>query len=172
MTAGAESRVVPTRAFAVSLVIVSTALVAVAGLPAATIQGRSDPPLLVPWHRIGNLTLGESKASVEREYGSEGQGYHVLIRGQGIVQGYYRLHDSRVYVTFEDGRLNELDFTTRYYRTTNGFGVGSTIPLGPCYRTATNPCEHRWHGFIWNAWVKERSHERHQLPPLTTQAHR
>jgi prepilin-type processing-associated H-X9-DG protein len=81
----------------------------------------------------------------------------VLIHNQGIVQGYYRLHNSRVYVTFWDGRVNELDFTTRYYRTTNGFGIGSTIPLGPCYRTATNLCEHRWHGFVWNAWKKETS---------------
>ena len=113
--------------------------------------------MLIPWHRIGDLILGESKASVEREYGPAGHGYHVLIHNQGIVQGYYRLHNSRVYVTFWDGRVNDLDFTTRYYRTTNGFGIGSTIPLGPCYRTATNLCEHRWHGFVWNAWKKETS---------------
>jgi hypothetical protein len=60
-----------------------------------------------------------------------------------------------VFVTFEDDRVNELDFTTRYYRTKGGFGVGSVIPFGPCYRTVTNRCEHRWHGFVWNAWVKE-----------------
>jgi hypothetical protein len=61
-----------------------------------------------------------------------------------------------VFVTFEGGRVNELDFSTRYYWTKSGFGVGSRIPLGPCDRTATNPCEHRWHGFIYNAWVREK----------------
>ncbi len=115
----------------------------------------SDPPLLIPWSRIGDLSLGESKTRVERAYGSEGHGYHVQVRDGGIIQGYYRLHGSQVFVTFADGRVNELDFTTRYYRTSSGFGVGSTIPLGPCHRTATEPCEHRWRGFVWNAWVRE-----------------
>ena len=117
---------------------------------------RIDPPVLVPWHRIGDISLGESKTVVEHEYGTEGHGYHVEDRGQGIIQGYYRLHGSRVYVTFQDGRVNELDITTRFYRTTTGFGVGSTIPLGPCHRTATYPCEHRWHGFVWNEWIREK----------------
>lgn len=120
------------------------------------VGARADQPLLVPWSRIGDLALGESRASVERDYGSAGQGFHVLSRGNGIVQGYYRLHRSRVFVTFEDGRVNELDFTTRYYRTKSGFGVGSAIPLGPCHRTSTNRCEHRWHGFVWNAWVRDK----------------
>ena len=122
----------------------------------AFVSTRADPPLLVPWSRVGDMALGESRASVERDYGSAGHGFHVLSQGNGIVQGYYRLHRSRVFVTFEDGRVNELDFTTRYYRTKSGFGVGSRIPLGPCHRTATNRCEHRWHGFVWNAWVREK----------------
>jgi hypothetical protein len=102
-----------------------------------------DPPVLVPWRRIGDIALGESRTRVEREYGS-GHGFQVPDQG----------HGSRVFVTFEDSRVNELDFTTRYYWTKSGFGVGSAIPLGPCHRTATNACEHRWHGFVWNAWVK------------------
>ena len=109
----------------------------------------SDPPLLVPWSRIGDIALGESRARIEREYGGVGHGYHV-------PDGYYRLHGSRVFVTFQDGRVEEFQLTTRYYRTKSGFGVGSRIPLGPCHRTAASPCEHRWHGFIWNAWVREK----------------
>jgi hypothetical protein len=91
----------------------------------------------------------------ESEYGSEGAGYHVIQRYGGNVQGYYRLHGSRVSVTFYRGRVGELGFATPYYRTKGGFGVGSKIPLGPCHRTATNPCEHRWHGFIFNVRLKE-----------------
>jgi hypothetical protein len=81
---------------------------------------------------------------VEREYGLAGHGYHLLVANQGIVQGYYRLHGDRVYVEFQDGRVNEIGFSTRYYRTKRGFGVGSRIPFGPCYRTAAKRCEHRW----------------------------
>ena len=116
----------------------------------------SDRPLIVPWSRVGDIWLGEPKKRVEGEYGPPGHGYHVLVANQGIIQGYYRLHGDDVYVEFQEGRVNEIGFSTRYYRTKGGFGVGSRIPFGPCYHVATNRCEHRWHGFLWNAWVKEK----------------
>jgi hypothetical protein len=123
---------------------------------ASSSPGKSDLAVLVPWHRVGDIALGESKASVEREYGSVGHGYHVLLRYGDTVQGYYRLHGSQVIVTFYGGRVGEVDFSTPYYRTKSGFGVGSTIPLGRCYRTAAKRCEHRWRGFIWNGWIKDK----------------
>jgi hypothetical protein len=129
--------------------VLSVVLVAAAVVVAGP---RADPPLLVPWNRIGDISLGEPRARVEAEYSP----YHVIQRYGNTVQGYYRLHRSRVIVTFYGRRVGELDFTTPYYRTRGGFGVGSRIPLGPCHRTATNPCEHRWHGFVWNAWVREK----------------
>jgi hypothetical protein len=115
-----------------------------------------DFPVLIPWMGIGAISLGERRAEVVHDYDAIGHRYHVQVRSAGLVQGYYRLHHSRVFVTFEDGRVNELDFTTRYYRTWDGFGVGSRIPLGPCHRTARTSCEHRWRGFVWNAWVREK----------------
>jgi hypothetical protein len=60
-----------------------------------------------------------------------------------------------VIVTFYGDHVGELEFATPYYRTKSGFGVGSTVPLGPCHTIATSPCEHRWHGFVWNAWSRE-----------------
>lgn len=122
----------------------------------AFVNARPDPPLLVPWNRVGDMALGEPRASVERAYGSAGHRFHVLSQGNGIVQGYYGLHGSRLFVTYEDDRVNELDFTTPYYETKSGFGVGSAIPLGPCHTTPSNRCEHRWHGFVWNAWVRDK----------------
>jgi hypothetical protein len=86
-----------------------------------------DPPILVPWDRIGNIALGEPRARVQQNYDAQGYSYHVLGRQDGIIQGYYWLHRSRVFVTFQDGPVNEIDFTTRYYRTKNGFGIGSRI---------------------------------------------
>jgi hypothetical protein len=111
---------------------------------------------LVPWSRIGDLALREPRERVEREYGSAGHGFHVVQRYGGKVQGYYRLHGSRVGVTFYGDRVGEIAFFTRYYRTETGFGVGSRIPLGPCHRTAIYRCEHRWRGFVWNEWIREK----------------
>jgi hypothetical protein len=57
----------------------------------------ADPPLLVPWSRIGDIALGESRRRVEQDYGSVAGGFHSLGRNSGITQGYYRLHGSRVF---------------------------------------------------------------------------
>lgn len=114
--------------------------------------GTADPPILVPWHRVGDISLGEPRAHVEREFGSIGHGFHVLQHYRDTVQGYYVLHGSEVGVTFYGSRVGELAFATPYYRTADGFGVGSRILLGPCHRTAQFRCEHRWHGFLWDEW--------------------
>jgi hypothetical protein len=100
-----------------------------------------DPPFLVPWRSIGHISLGESKAQVESHYGQPGNGYHVIQRYGDNVQGYYVLRHARVTVTFYGKRVGELGFSTPYYRTRSGFGVGSTMPKA---RT--------WHGFVYNAW--------------------
>jgi hypothetical protein len=92
----------------------------------------SDPPVFVPWSRIGDISLGGFKEEVEAEYG------HEPYFG-------YRLHEGRVYVGFDRGRVSEIRFTTPYYRTKRGFGVGSRIPPGKY-----------WHGFVWNAWRREK----------------
>jgi hypothetical protein len=133
----------------------------------------SDPPLLVPWNRAGDISLGEPEARVEREYGSRGHGYQVQARVGNVLQGYYTLHGGEVAVKFRGGRVERIDFGTRYYRTKGGFGVGSRIPFGPCVRTFTHRCGHRWHGFVWNefnhdepcgCWLKVGRGNR-SLPP-------
>ena len=103
----------------------------------------SDPPRFVPWSRIGDISLGSYREEVEAEYGRE-------------PRYGYRLHTSRVFVAFDHGRVSEIRFSTPYYRTKSGFGVGSRIPLGPCHRTGTDRCEHRWHGFVWNLRLREK----------------
>jgi hypothetical protein len=123
-------------------------------LVVAQARGAGDPPLLVPWNRIGNIALGGSKMRVEAEYGSAGHGFHVLRRSGNNIQGFYRLHGSRVIVTFSGDKVGELGFVTPYYRTERGFGVGSRIPLGSCHRLANQRCVHLWHGFVFNAWSK------------------
>lgn len=106
-----------------------------------------DPPFLVPWRKIGHISLGERLSAVEGHYGFPGDEYHVLSRSNGILRGYYRLYGTRVYVTFEDGLVNAIAFSTPYYRTRSGFGVGSKMPSGQT-----------WHGFVYRlpctCWVK------------------
>jgi hypothetical protein len=92
----------------------------------------SDPPLFAPWSRIGDIALGDYRVEVEADYGSE-------------PRYGYRLHGSRVFVGFDRGRVSEIRFSTPYYRTKSGFGVGSRIPRG-----------RRWRGFVWNAWGREK----------------
>jgi hypothetical protein len=115
----------------------------------------NDPPLLVPWSRVGDITLGGRRSDVEREYGSVGHGFHVVQRYGSAAEGYYRRHGGQLAVTFYGDRVGRIGFVTPYYRTTSGFGVGSTIPLGPCHRSARSACEHRWHGFIYNPTLRE-----------------
>ena len=128
------------------------------GSSSGTSDGRKavKPPLLVPWHQIGDISLGEPRLRVEQEYGSAGHGFHVVQRYSGAVQGWYRGGQrSRVYVTFYGRRVGTLGVDSPYYRTTSGFGVGSKIPLGPCHKPRIVPagrCEYRWHGFVYNAW--------------------
>lgn len=141
----------------ISAVFVACLAVIGSHLAVAKAHSAGDPPLLVPWSRVGDIALGESRARVEREYGSVGHGFHVIQRYGGTVhQGYYLLHGGRVIVTFYRDRVGEFEFETPYYRTKTGFGVDSRIPLGPCHRTATNPCEHRWRGFIYNPTLRVR----------------
>lgn len=98
----------------------------------------ADSPLLWEWRGIGSIFLGEPRAGVLQAYGRQ------------PADG-YRLHGGRVQVTFFDGRVDSIWLSTPYYRA-GPVGVGNRIPLGPCYRTPTNRCEHRWHGFVWNSW--------------------
>ena len=121
------------------------ALLAVAIVAVGCSSGsrRADPPVLVPWHKIGDIGLGDPKERVLRDYGKE-------------PELGYRLHGGTVQVGFDGGRVTSIWFSTRYYRTKSGFGVGSRIPLGPCHRTKASRCEHRWHGFVWNLRLREK----------------
>jgi hypothetical protein len=138
-------------------VVLSLAAVVVTGITdpvSVAARPTTDPPIMVPWSKVGSISLGEPRAAVYRAYGAGN--FHVLQRWGHNTQGYFRLHSSRLVVTFYGRRVGEIGFTTTYYRTTAGFGVGSTIPLGPCHHTPKTNCERRWHGFVYNEWNKGR----------------
>ena len=94
-------------------------------------------PLLVRWRGIGDILLGERRKQVVREYGPESK--------SGPSELDFSLPGGRVQVGFDAGRVSTIWFSTPYYRTNGGLGVGSTIPPG-----------RRWHGFLWNTWRREK----------------
>jgi hypothetical protein len=114
-------------------VAVAAALV----FPAAS-RTASDPPRIVPWHQIGAVGLGMQRASVNYRYGNAlGPNPTYTVSGGHLNVGYA---GNQVALIYTDSRR---------YRTTDGVGVGSQIPLGRCYRTRTSACQHRWHEFAY-----------------------
>src|SRR5947209_7193436 len=78
---------------------------------------RSNAHTLVRWTRVGDIRLGEPMKDVTAEYGAEkGSGYH--LHGGTVLVGSWWPHSG----------VTEIYFTTRYYRTPGGWGVGSTFP--------------------------------------------
>jgi hypothetical protein len=115
--------------------------------PTSTVtRSKHQSHLLAPWTRIGDITLGETLKQLHAAYGPE--------RWYG-----YRLHGGTVDVEANmppPNHVNWIYFTTRYYKTKDGFGIGSKIPLGACVKTWTHTCGHRWHGFVWNEVYKDQ----------------
>jgi hypothetical protein len=102
----------------------------------------ADPPRLVRWHLIGNIGIGMTDTRVEYTYGypidgSSDNGLDFrLYRGRGRIGTAY---DRR-------GRVVWVSTDSPIYRTADGFGVGSAIPLGKCH-LIKGKCVYRWNGF-------------------------
>jgi hypothetical protein len=127
----------------VCVVTAALASTAALGFCANSVFGlptHSDPPVLVPWSRVGDISLGEPFARVAAEYGGAGHGFQVVSRNGDTVQGSYTLHHGRVILSLIAGRVFIIDFATPYYRTASGFGIGSQIPLN----------QREWHGFLFH----------------------
>lgn len=124
-----------------TLVIAALLALAVAA-PAA-----ADPPRIVPWHTIGNVSLGMSKTRVEYAYGR-------------ATQRVYGVEGGSMMVSYGSVGVYSISTTSARYRTPGGVGVGTRIPLGVCHHVArASGCEYRWRGFIYitgfgPAWVR------------------
>lgn len=128
--------------------LLRAAFVCACMLPAsASASGRAlvvkDPPRIVGWHLVGNIGLGMTATRVEYAYGypthrdTDSHGDWRTYRGRGDIRVGY------------DGKSRIVAVGTRSpaYRFTDGFGVGSTVPLGKCYRLK-GTWEYRWRFFI------------------------
>jgi hypothetical protein len=110
--------------------------------PAASGQ-RKEPPLIRPWHQIGSVGLGMLRSSVAYRYGAQSDRFAWQFRVPG----------GELDVGFAGDRVSQITTSSGYYRAPQGLHVGSVIPLGPCHRISSNPCEHRWNGFVYRGRV-------------------
>jgi hypothetical protein len=111
-------------------------------MPAAAAHRTADPPRIVPWHLIGNIGLGMSRARVERSYGrgtvESPPTTNALVwryRGRGGIRVEYDL----------GGHVAMVGTSSPAYSTRSGVQVGEAIPRGRCHRVH-GPCEYRWRG--------------------------
>jgi hypothetical protein len=130
---------------------------AAAGVMALTLgfaaAAAADAPTLDFTHgKVGDLGLGMYRSAVDYRYPNVR--YHSCAAGvcSGVGNdATYLTGRGAVYVLFgsRSNRVNDIIFRTSSYRTNDGIGVGSAIPLGRCFRTSSNPCQHRWRGFTF-----------------------
>ena len=111
----------------------------------------TDPPRIIPWHQIGDVGIGMLKSRVTSEYGPG-------TNTPGAPELWdYRVRGGKLTVSYSRGRVRSVSTNSQRYRTPNGFGIGSHIPLRACQSIA-NRCEILWHGFQLDGheldWVK------------------
>jgi hypothetical protein len=130
----------------VTLLAVVAAVSLVAAASAATRAG--DPSVIIPWHKIGNVSMGMQKQAVEYRYGYSKPTFYdsaeYTVPGGKLIIDYGNKR-----VGFSN-RVISLSTTSPRYKTANGIGVGSTIPLPPCKKVG-NLCLPHWNGFtLWH----------------------
>jgi hypothetical protein len=114
--------------------------------PSAATQRAADPPRIVPWHLIGNVALGMSRARVERLYGRGAVATPLRdapaweYRGRGPVRVEYDL----------DGDVAAVETTSPAYASRSGIHVGLTLPPRLCH-LVNYRCKHAWRGFTYES---------------------
>jgi hypothetical protein len=135
-----------------SLTALSLAAGIVAGGGSAFAAPRSGTarfsPTITPWHAIGGVSLGMTRAEVEKRYGFGVAHPRPPVFHSGVFRyqepgGFFDIgYDNTWHVQF-------LDTTSPYFRTPDGIGgVGSRVPLGRCIRV-DGRCEYHWRFFNW-----------------------
>lgn len=97
-------------------------------------------PTITPWHAVGGIGIGMVRAAVEYRYGT--------APGEGTVL-VYTVPGGTLFVQYHHARVTDLETNSRFFRTEDGFGIGSTIPLGRCHRIAGR-CRYTWRSFTLN----------------------
>src|SRR5438105_13202842 len=114
--------------------------------PSAAAPYAADPPRIVPWHRIGNIGLGMSRARVQRMYGRGTVATPLrdapawVYRGRGAIRVEYDLN----------GGVAALETTSPAYASRSGIHVGLALPPRLC--TFVNyRCKHACRCFTYDS---------------------
>ena len=121
--------------------------------PSAAAPHAPDPPRIVPWHLIGNIGLGMSRARVERLYGRgtvatplrDAPAWKYV--GRGAIRVEYDLN----------GDVAAVETASPAYGSRSGIHVGIALPPRLCH-LVNYRCKHAWRGFTYesdyNAWER------------------
>ena len=93
------------------------------------------------WRKLGDLYLSMPLSAVQYEYGPYDD-----RRG-------YRVKGGSLFLGFKSNRVSYIGTDSPAFKTVDGFGVGTYIPLGRCVKTKTNPCAHKWRGLTYMPFV-------------------
>ncbi|MDX6516915.1 MAG: hypothetical protein QOH73_2581 [Gaiellaceae bacterium] len=125
------------------------AVLLVFAAPAAAAPRATDPPRVVPWHLIGNVGLGMSRARVERMYGRgtiatpPRDELFWTYRGRGAIGVAYDI----------DGHVDSVETTSSAYASRSGIRVGIKLPPRLC-GLVDYTCKHSWRGFTYESDYK------------------
>jgi hypothetical protein len=125
------------------------AVLLVFAAPAAAAPRATDPPRVVPWHLIGNVGLGMSRARVERMYGRgtiatpPRDELFWTYRGRGAIRVAYDI----------DGHVDSVETTSSAYASRSGIRVGIKLPPRLC-GLVDYTCKHSWRGFTYESDYK------------------
>lgn len=80
----------------------------------------SDPPVIVPWTKVGDIAIGMTRTAVE---------YRYRPMALGVEK---KFADGYVLITFNSAsnRVSYISLTTARYLTPDDIGVGTKIPFG------------------------------------------
>ena len=120
----------------------------------------TDPPRIAPWHLIGNIGLGMSRARVEQLYGRGSVASPLrdapawLYRGRGAIRVEYDLN----------GDVAAVETTSPSYVSRSGIHVGLALPPRLCH-LVNYRCKRAWRGFTYDSdyrtWERVSKHGRY-----------
>lgn len=150
---GRLSEALTSRRASLSLTAVSRLLVLALGacVFASVADARVDgsPSGIDPWRGIDAISIGMSAIRVEYEYGV-GRPRSINTGTASVgADASYRRGNGWLWVGYSNGRVDSVGTTSAAYRTPNGLGVGSKIPLGRCHRIPGG-CKYTWQGFRYS----------------------
>lgn len=93
------------------------------------------------WRKLGDIYLGMPRSAVQYKYGPYNERRSYRINGKSLT------------LAFEANRVYYIGTDSPAFKTPDGYGVGSYIPLGRCVKTKTNPCAHKWRGLTYMPFV-------------------